>query len=107
MHPTLALHFGGVHRPPATRPVSVHGDGDQLTARELTILELLPSHLSYAEIAAHLYLSHNTVKSNLKSVYRKLGVTSRSGAVDAAHAAGLLGVGIPLAATDAPGPSEV
>jgi LuxR family maltose regulon positive regulatory protein len=53
-------------------------------------LELLPSHLSYAQIGDRLYLSVNTVKSNLKSIYRKLGVATRSDAVAVARASGLL-----------------
>lgn len=64
--------------------------GEVLTARELSILALLPTHLSYGEIASQLFLSVNTVKSNLKAVYRKLGVNTRSGAVLAGRAAGLL-----------------
>jgi LuxR family maltose regulon positive regulatory protein len=51
---------------------------------------LLPSHLSYAEIGKRLFLSVNTVKSNLKTIYRKLAVTTRSEAVDTARAAGQL-----------------
>jgi LuxR family maltose regulon positive regulatory protein len=61
----------------------------QLTPRELTVLRLLSTHLSYAEIAARLYLSVNTVKTNLKSLYRKLDVASRSEAVERATRAGI------------------
>lgn len=87
LHPALAPLLRRIpHRPSAT-PVALV---EPLTPREQTIVELLPSHLSYAEIGARLYLSVNTVKSNLKTVYRKLGVTSRSEAVDAARAAGML-----------------
>jgi LuxR family maltose regulon positive regulatory protein len=75
----------GEHRPPARSDVV-----EQLTARERTILQLLPTHLSYVEIGERLFVSVNTVKSNLKSIYRKLGVTTRSGAVAAARSAGLL-----------------
>jgi LuxR family maltose regulon positive regulatory protein len=63
---------------------------EQLTARERTILQLLPTHLSYVEIGERLFVSVNTVKSNLKSIYRKLGVATRSEAVAAARSAGLL-----------------
>jgi LuxR family maltose regulon positive regulatory protein len=74
---------------PAFRPVQF-GEADvRITERERTLLQLLPSHLSYAEIAAELYLSVNTVKSNLKTLYRKLGVSSRSEAVRRARAAKL------------------
>ena len=63
-----------------------------LTAREQSLLEFLPSHLSYAQIAARTFLSVNTVKSNLKSIYRKLGVASRADAVELARQAGLIRV---------------
>ena len=63
---------------------------EPLTARELTIIELLPTHLSYAQIGERLYLSINTVKGNLKTIYRKLGVSSRAGAVEVAAEAGLV-----------------
>jgi LuxR family maltose regulon positive regulatory protein len=63
---------------------------EPLTPRELTILRLLPTHLSYADIGQRLYLSVNTVKSNLKAIYRKLAVGSRAEAVEAATALELL-----------------
>jgi LuxR family maltose regulon positive regulatory protein len=62
----------------------------QLTRRELTLLELLPTHLSYAEMGERLYLSVNTVKGNLKSLYRKLDASTRTEAVQASQRAGLL-----------------
>jgi LuxR family maltose regulon positive regulatory protein len=52
-----------------------------LTAAELRLLPLLATHLSFAEIAAELALSPNTVKSQAASVYRKLMATSRGQAV--------------------------
>jgi LuxR family maltose regulon positive regulatory protein len=61
-----------------------------LTTREMSIVRLLSTHLTYAEMGERLYVSVNTVKSNLKSIYRKLGVTTRSDAVDRAREAGLL-----------------
>jgi LuxR family maltose regulon positive regulatory protein len=48
-----------------------------LTAAELRLLPLLATHLSLAEIAAELAISHNTVKSQTASLYRKLMATSR------------------------------
>lgn len=54
---------------------------EPLTAREVTVLRYLCSHLTYAEIAAALYVSLNTLKSHVKSVYRKLDVASRTDAV--------------------------
>jgi LuxR family maltose regulon positive regulatory protein len=61
-----------------------------LTTAELRVLKLLPTHLSVAEIADHLYVSRDTVKSQTIAIYRKLGTSSRSRAVDIAVDAGLL-----------------
>ena len=55
---------------------------EELSERELTVLRLLASDLSEREIAAELYLSFNTVHSHVKSIYRKLGVSSRAEAVE-------------------------
>lgn len=57
---------------------------EPLTARERDVLRLLESELSLREIAGELYLSHNTVKGYTKSIYRKLGVSSRAAAIDTA-----------------------
>ena len=54
-----------------------------LTAAELRVLKLLPT-TTYAQIAAALYISHNTVKTHLRSIYQKLGVSSRSEAIERA-----------------------
>ena len=62
----------------------------QLSAREREILAHLPSHRSQREIAAEMYVSLNTVKTHIRSVYRKLGVRSRSDAVRLARAQKLL-----------------
>lgn len=62
----------------------------RLTEREATLLALLPTHLSYAQMGERLYVSVNTIKTNLKSIYRKLGAASRDEAIRAARSAGLL-----------------
>jgi len=62
------------------------------TDAELAVLRLLSSELSQREIGAHLYLSVNTVKTHTRTLYRKLGVTSRGAAVERATALGLLGL---------------
>ena len=57
-----------------------HVLAEPLTPAELRILKLLPTS-TYLQMAATLYISRNTVKARLQSVYRKLGVTSRSQAI--------------------------
>ncbi len=57
---------------------------------ELAVLGLLGSDLSARQIAAELFLSPNTVHSHTRSIYRKLGVNSRSDAVARAATLGLL-----------------
>jgi LuxR family transcriptional regulator, maltose regulon positive regulatory protein len=61
-----------------------------LTAAELRLLPYLPTHLSFREIGERLYVSSHTVKSQAISIYRKLGVTSRSAAIEHAGRLGLL-----------------
>ena len=55
--------------------------GEPLTERERTILRFLSSGLTEREIARELFVSYNTVHSHVKSLYRKLGVSSRAEAV--------------------------
>jgi ATP/maltotriose-dependent transcriptional regulator MalT len=62
----------------------------QLTAREADVLQQLALGGSYADIAETLYITENTVKTHLASLYRKLGATRRSDALRAARRAGLL-----------------
>jgi len=63
---------------------------EHLTDRELSILRALPGPLTQREIGRELYLSINTVKGYTKSLYRKLGVTSRAEAVQRARDLGLI-----------------
>jgi LuxR family maltose regulon positive regulatory protein len=55
------------------------------------LLPYLQTHLTIREIAERLFVSRNTVNSEVSSIYRKLGVSSRNGAVEQATAVGLLG----------------
>jgi LuxR family transcriptional regulator, maltose regulon positive regulatory protein len=61
-----------------------------LTAAELRLLPLLSTHLSFPEIAAELFVSRSTIKTQVLSIYRKLGASSRNHAVGRARELGLL-----------------
>ena len=56
---------------------------EPLTTAEERVLQLLPTS-SYLQIADTLYISRNTVKTHLRSIYQKLGVASRSEALERA-----------------------
>jgi LuxR family transcriptional regulator, maltose regulon positive regulatory protein len=62
-----------------------------LTTAELRLLPLLSTHLTFREIGERLYISPHTVKSQAMSIYRKLGVSSRSEAIQRAQQLGLGG----------------
>ena len=62
-----------------------------LTPAEMRLLPYLQTHLVIAEIGERLFISRNTASTEVKSIYRKLGVTTRSGAVARAVELGLLG----------------
>jgi LuxR family maltose regulon positive regulatory protein len=62
----------------------------QLTPAEQRLLPLLTTYLSFREIAETLDVSRNTVKTQAICVYRKLGVSSRSAAIDRASELGLV-----------------
>jgi two-component system nitrate/nitrite response regulator NarL len=60
------------------------------SSRELEVLKLVSDGLSTPQIAKELYLSQETIKSHLKAIYGKLGVSARSAAVAEAMRLGLL-----------------
>jgi LuxR family maltose regulon positive regulatory protein len=62
-----------------------------LTPAELRLLPYLQTHLTIREISARLFVSRNTVNSQVSAIYRKLGVSTRNDAVQHATAIGLLG----------------
>jgi LuxR family maltose regulon positive regulatory protein len=64
-----------------------------LTTAELKILQFLPTHLSFREIAERSFVSGNTVKTQANAIYRKFNVCSRSEAVTLARTLGLLADG--------------
>lgn len=61
-----------------------------LTPRETEVLEQLRKTASFAEIAANLHVSANTIKTQVRGLYRKLGVSGRDEALRAAYLQGLL-----------------
>jgi LuxR family maltose regulon positive regulatory protein len=63
---------------------------EHLTEREHTVLQYLPSLMTYEEIAADLYVSLNTIKTHAYGIFRKLGVTGRRQAVRSARELHLL-----------------
>jgi LuxR family maltose regulon positive regulatory protein len=65
--------------------------GPPLTSAELRLLPYLQTHLTLREIGDRLFVSRNTVSSEVSSIYRKLGVSSRGAAVEQATTIGLLG----------------
>jgi DNA-binding NarL/FixJ family response regulator len=74
-----------------------------LTEREVAVLELIAAGLSNHQIAAELYVSINTVKTYVRTAYRRIGVTSRSQAVIWAVRQGL-GPQTEATVADAPAP---
>jgi DNA-binding CsgD family transcriptional regulator len=83
-------------RPDQHRPVRrrldavVNGARIQLTAREGDVLGELALGSSYTEIGQALFITENTVKTHLMSLYRKLGVDKRSAALRVGRSVGLL-----------------
>jgi LuxR family maltose regulon positive regulatory protein len=71
-------------------PSRVENLDEQPTERELEVLRALDSHDSLPEISDSLFISVNTLKAHLRSLYRKLAVRSRREAVAKARSLGLL-----------------
>jgi LuxR family maltose regulon positive regulatory protein len=88
------LELLGAGAPAANGATSPAGRGvgliEPLSERELSVLRYLPSRLSNREIGAELFVSLNTVKSHLKTIYRKLDVERRDEAVRRARQLGLI-----------------
>ena len=82
---TLRRRLGALERKP---PAQSREAG--LSGRELVVLRMLRGTLTERDIGRELYLSHNTIHSHTKSIYRKLGVSSRRQAVQRALTLGLL-----------------
>ena len=76
MHARLAAARSVLRRRHSPEP-----GNESLTDRETDVLRLLQGPKNLNEIATHLYLSRNTVKTHTQAIYRKLGANSRSEAV--------------------------
>jgi DNA-binding NarL/FixJ family response regulator len=76
--------------PPIAASLAKHRDGDQLTPRELEVLELMAQGMSNKEIAVKIGRTDETVKIHLKSVFAKLKVATRTEAVRVALGRGLV-----------------
>jgi LuxR family maltose regulon positive regulatory protein len=85
----LAAWLEDLERPETRLSRPRNGDAT-LTDRELAVLRALTGPLSEREIGRELYVSHNTVHSHARSIYRKLGVASRKDAVERARELGVL-----------------
>jgi len=82
--------LGALEAEIAAMPDARNGGSSGLTRAELRLLPLLCTHLSFREIGERLHVSRNTIKTQSISVYRKLGVSSRSDAVAVAEDIGLI-----------------
>jgi ATP/maltotriose-dependent transcriptional regulator MalT len=85
--PGLAVAVRGRLLAPTRRPTAF---GQELSERELVVLRLLATGLSQREIASQLYVSQNTVKTQVRTAYRKLGAGTRAQAVRAASELGII-----------------
>lgn len=86
---------------PAIRPWETAASGhsaslvEPLTEREVEVLSLLATGCSNEDIAGSLFLSVNTVKTHLKNIYGKLGVSSRTWAIARALELGIIDTPLP------------
>jgi ATP/maltotriose-dependent transcriptional regulator MalT len=76
--------------PPTARPDGTQRLLEPLSDREMEVLRLLASELSGPDIASHLYVSVNTLRTHTKHIFSKLDVNTRRAAVRRATELGLL-----------------
>ncbi len=84
----LAETLSTLERPAQIRRVP--SEEGELTPRELGVLQLLRSDLSERDIGRELFVSHYTVHSHVRSIYRKLAVRSRADALERSRELGIL-----------------
>ncbi|PPG33652.1 hypothetical protein C5E10_07460 [Pseudoclavibacter sp. RFBG4] len=73
-----------------SRPLSASTVGEELSSAEIEVLRLVGQNWTNAQIAAQRFVSVHTVRAQLRSVFRKLGIGDRRSAVAAAERRGLL-----------------
>jgi LuxR family transcriptional regulator, maltose regulon positive regulatory protein len=86
----LVEQVNELRRVVSSDPVTATGPSP-LTVAKLRLLPYMQTHLTLGAIAQRLFVSRNTVRSQVTSIYRKLGVSWRREPVDRAAAVGLLG----------------
>jgi DNA-binding NarL/FixJ family response regulator len=94
--PSIARHLLRRFRPAEQPPTPTQApapDAPHLTARETEVLQLIAKGFSFGEIADLLAISPHTVTAHVRSIYRKLEVSSRGAAVFEAANLGLLKLG--------------
>lgn len=89
-HRLLDLGAPAEARPPDSGQRPTPSSADSLSGRELQVLRLLGSELSGPQIAAELFISHNTLRTHTKHIFTKLEVTNRRSAVRRARERGLM-----------------
>jgi len=84
--------LGGEIKGGVLQQIRLRGDeqSTRLTAREREVLRLVAEGLSAIEVGNRLYIEQSTVKSHLKNIYEKLGVSDRAAAVAEGMRRGLL-----------------
>lgn len=97
LSPAAARHLLGLARMTTAAALALGGSVDEprpldLTAREREVLDCLADGLSYEETAGKLALKVSTVQSHVRNLYRKLGASSKVGAVQRARSLGLFGL---------------
>jgi LuxR family transcriptional regulator, maltose regulon positive regulatory protein len=63
---------------------------EELTERELDVLLLFDAELTVQQMGSRLYVAPSTIRTHIKSIFRKLGASSRKEAAEQAHARGLI-----------------
>ena len=86
-----AVHSGKLHIPgPVAEKLAERVSGQELTARELSVLERIVAGRANKEISADLFISEATVKTHINSLLGKLGVADRTHAATVAIQRGLV-----------------